>query len=494
MSRKRRNIEHVAQKLTQDDAKWRTENADQMKTVSAQRTLDSFVNFAQKLGIGAQNPLSTGSYGFNPITRVRTLLEWMHRGSWLCGIAVDCVADDMTKMGVDIHDELEPADLEKIHKAAIDMRLWERLNETVKWARLYGGCLAFMMIDGQRPETPLRIDSIGKDQFKGLLVLDRWMVDASLGDLITDYGPNIGMPKFYRIVADAPALPRMTIHHSRVIRIDGITLPYWQRVQENLWSESVLERINDRMIAFDSATTGAAQLVYKAYIRTYKVEGLRDIAATGGPALAGLVAYIDMMRNFQGQEGVTLMDSKDEFEGHETSAFTGLSEALTQFAQQLSGALQVPLVRLFGQSPSGFSTGDADMRMYYDTIKQQQERQLRPGLMVMYQVLAKSLGLPLTDGFNIEFRNLWQMDDKTKSEVANTNTDSIIRANEAGLMSDKTAMMEMRQQSHTTGMFTNITDEDIEKASDTLDPPLAESVMPGAENADPKPEKGVIGE
>ncbi|MDI5448925.1 hypothetical protein MJL27_26670, partial [Salmonella enterica subsp. enterica serovar Anatum] len=41
---------------------------------------------------------------------------------------------------------------------------------------------------------------------------------------------------------------------------------------ENEWGMSVVERIWDRLTAFDSATVGAAQLVYKAHLRTYKVE------------------------------------------------------------------------------------------------------------------------------------------------------------------------------------------------------------------------------
>ena len=63
----------------------------------------------------------------------------------------------------------------------------------------------------------------------------------------------------------------------------------------------------------DSATQGAAQLVYKSYIRTYTIEGLRQIIATGGPQMAGLAKYVDMMRTFQSIEGITLLDSKDTF-------------------------------------------------------------------------------------------------------------------------------------------------------------------------------------
>jgi phage-related protein (TIGR01555 family) len=241
--------------------------------------MDSFVNFAQKMGVGADNPMTSSTYGFNPITRIRVTLEWMHRGSWLAGVAVDVVADDMTRAGVDLIGDLDPDDMETLQEAAVTLGIENSINDTVKWGRLYGGALAVMMIDGQDMATPLRLDTIGKGQFKGLLVLDRWMVEPSLNQLVTDPGPFIGLPKFYTITADAPALPRAKIHYTRCIRMEGIRLPYWQRLQENLWGISVLERLYDRMIAFDSATTGAAQLVFKSYLRTYKIKDLRQIAA-----------------------------------------------------------------------------------------------------------------------------------------------------------------------------------------------------------------------
>jgi hypothetical protein len=93
------------------------------------------------------------------------------------------------------------------------------------------------------------------------------MVEPSLEDLVTDLAsPDLGKPKFYDVTADACALPRMRIHHTRCIRFEGIHLPYNQRIAENLWGLSVIERIYDRLTAYDSATSGAAQLMYRAEI------------------------------------------------------------------------------------------------------------------------------------------------------------------------------------------------------------------------------------
>ncbi len=438
-------------------------------------TVDSFVNFQHNLGIGTDNPMTSSSYGFNPVTRNRTLLEWVHRGSWLGGVAVDVVADDMTRAGIEIKGEMLPEDISRIEEKAVGLGVWNVINDTIKWSRLYGGALAVILIDGQDPETPLRLNTIRKGQFQGLLSLDRWMVEPSMSDLVTEYGPHLGQPKFYTVTANAPALSRMKIHHSRCLRLEGIRLPYWQRVMENLWGLSVIERLYDRMIAFDSASTGAAQLVYKSYLRTYKIKDMREVVAAGGEALNGLTAYVDMMRRFQGIEGITLIDAEDDLTSESHSAFGGLSDALAQFGQQLSGALQIPLVRLFGQSPMGFSTGETDLRNYYDTIKQQQEKELRVSVTKIYRAMAASEGIEFPEGTRLEFRSLWQLQEGDKANIAQTVGDTIQKAEESGLIDRATALKELRQSSHVTGVFSNITDEQIEEA-ENAGPPLSESV------------------
>src|SRR5712671_2487712 len=77
-------------------------------------TSDSFQNLAINLGLGTNNASTASTYGFNPITRNRTLLEFCYRGSWIVGQVIDCVAEDMTKKGVDFTGENEPDDLEDL--------------------------------------------------------------------------------------------------------------------------------------------------------------------------------------------------------------------------------------------------------------------------------------------------------------------------------------------------------------------------------------------
>lgn len=440
-----------------------------------QAASDSFQNFATRTGYGADNLTSASEYGFTPISRNRVQIEFCYRSSWIAGQAVDTFAEDMTRERIELKGDIPPEEIDIIHREADRLQVWKSLCETIKWARLYGGAVGVLMIDGQDVSTPLRLDTITEGQFKGILPLDRWVVQPTLTDLVKDLGPDLGKPRFYEVIADSQALINEKIHHSRVIRMDGVDLPYWQRIAENGWGQSVLERLWDRLIAFDSATQGSAQLVYKAHLRTYKVEGLRDIIAAGGPAMEGLVKQIEMIRKYQSNEGLTLMDASDSFETHQY-AFSGLSDMMLSFGEQISGALGIPLVRLFGQSPAGLnSTGESDIRNYYDNVAQEQERRLRNGVGLVYQLLYRSkVGKAPSDSFDFDFRPLWQLTETEKSTIATQTTTAVVGASDAGLINRQTALRELRQSSRITGVFSNITDEDIAEAENDPPPLMSE--------------------
>jgi len=430
------------------------------------QTNDSFANFQARLGWGTDNQSSASQYTLTYQSRNRINLEAAYRGSWIVRAAVDAMPEDMTRAGIEMSG-LDPEDISLIERDMMRMAIWDALCDNGKWANLYGGSLAVMLIDGQDFETPLRVEAIGKDQFKGLLILDRWMVSPPVGEVVTEFGPDMGKPVFYNVIADYAAIPKAKIHYSRVIRLDGMDLPFYQRVSENGWGLSVLEPMWDRLIAFDSASVGAGQLIYKAHLRTMSVENFRDIVAAGGPALAGLKAAMDFIRLAQTNEGLTVIDTKDTFETHQYS-FAGLSDMLLQFGQQLCGALGMPFTRLFGQSPSGLgATGEGEMKQWHEKVKQNQERRYRNPLHRLLSVMSmSSLGKPLPDDFGFEFRSLQEMSEAEKADIATKKVTAVTGAVDANIQKPSAAMKDLKASSQVTGLFSSITDEDISEAEE----------------------------
>lgn len=463
-----------------------------VEEAKAHMTADGFDNFVSRLGLNNDNALSAGTYEFNLVTRNRIKLEAAYRGSWVVGAIIDSVAEDMTRAGINITTNEDDSDIKDIKNAISRLQVSQSLCDTVKWADLYGGAIAVIQIKGQDLSTPIDLETIAKDQFQGLVVFDRWQLNPVLQDVI-DSGPEMGLPKYYQIVNNPSQLEptartatgQTTVHHTRCIRVDGIKLPYFQAITEMMWGESRLERLWDRLISFDNATMSSASLIDRANLRTVQIENLREIIAAGGAAQAGLLAQFEMMRQLQVNEGLTLLDKNDEFSSTAYS-FAGLSDMMLQFGQQLAGASGIPLVRLFGQSPAGLSaTGESDIRMYYDNIRAKQEAKLRNGWEVLLKVMWRSVyGKPAPKDLEFQFVPLWQMSATDRASIAKSNTETVIGAFEAGLINSASAMQELRETSGDTGLFSNITDEEIEEAKerDKEDPlPEAGSQLPGEE-------------
>lgn len=465
------------------NAKQRRKAARDKSPVAA-TTRDGFANLTARMGMGANNVLSDGMYIFNLLTKNRIQLEAMYRGSWIVGNVVDCVAEDMTRAGVTIKGEDDPEKIQQMQASMTRLGIWGALLETIKWGRLYGGALAVIIIDGQDTSTPLDMKTIGKDQFRGLKVYDRWGLQPAVNDVIQE-GMDAGLPAYYTVVSDPNSgkVTNQRIHHSRVIRQIGIQLPVWQAIVEQHWGESVIERLHDRLVSFDTATSGAANLINRAHLRTVGIEKLREILAAGGKAEENLLTMFHHMRMLQTNEGLTLLDKEDNFQAH-SYTFSGLSDMVLQFGQQIAGASGIPLVRLFGQSPSGLnSTGESDLRMYYDNILAQQESRLREGVMRVLRVLHMSkFGEIAPENFDFDFVPLWQTSQKEKADIAKVVADTVKVAVDAGVIDTPTALKELKQSSEYTGVFSNITEQQITEAENEPPPaPVEGQPIPGEE-------------
>lgn len=450
------------------------------------RVADGFENVAARIGLGQRNLLAASGYA-----RTRGLgvgeLEEMYRTSWVVGRMVEVVAEDMVRAGISIQSQLPPDRIDALHRAWQAVGIPGRLADAIKWARLYGGAIAVLLVDGQDLEAPLDLDAIGQGDFRGLAVLDRHQVTP--GDrTIDELGPMLGYPASYRVHDVDGLATGQNIHHSRVLRFIGIELPHRQRRGEQGWGASVVERVLDRILALDSSTYGAANLMLKSHLRVVRVKDLRRILAQGGPAETALIKMMSMIGEVQSNEGLTLLDGDDEFAAHSWT-FAGVYDALQAFAEQIAGATGIPLVRLLGQAPKGFGSGDSDLQTYYETILTAQEDDLRGAVSLLLAVLSRSLWGEASADLAFQFNPLAAPGAVEKSQIATADAQAVAALFSAGLIDEAQALVELRDTGRLTGRFAHIRDEDIARArADGTAPPIDEAVPePGAE---PVPEPG----
>ena len=438
------------------------------------RALDAFTNMLARLGAGTPNLLEGTEYTTERMTRDFATLNALYRESWIVRRIVDVIPADMLKNWITITSGIEPAVEKKISLALRRTQLIDKLKRGMQWGRLYGGALGIMLVKHQGNDltTPLRLDYIMPGDFAGMLIFDRWNGVSPSSELVDDVtDPEYSYPKYYTI-SDPTNGGMVQIHHSRCIRFPGNLLPYWEELSELQWGASVIEPVMDDLKKRDNVSWNIAQLTFMANLRVLKMEDLGQLlASTDAISQRELYNTIQAQNILMSNMGLQIMDSKDSMETHQYT-FGGLADVYQQFLMDIAGAAEMPVTKLFGRSPAGLNaTGQSDLQNYYDMIAEKQESYLRPILnKVLPPFIISTLG-SMPDDFDFDFDPVAEPSDKERAELAKTGTDNVVAAFNAGLISQRMALQELKQQSERTGVWTNITDEDIAKASDTVEVP-----------------------
>lgn len=442
---------------------------DAGRNVGRKLTLDEFVNPLARSGAGMPNLLEATEYPLTRFTQNWQVLNSLYRSHWVVQKIINTIPQDMMKNGYDLQSDINPDQIQKISKIIRQTRLHSKILNGLYWGRLYGGAAGIIMIDGEadRMDEPLDLDRVMPGAFKGLLIMDRWSGIQPSADLITDItDPDFGMPEYYEVT-----LPEgqgvIRLHNSRVCRFTGREMPYLEKLAENYWGTSEMEHVFSELKKRDNVSWNIALLTFMANIRVMKMDGMEQLMAYGGgkqqEALYNTLEGLNMMLN---NNGIQILGKDDSYESHQYT-FSGLGEVYDRFMMDVSGACGIPVTKLFGRSPAGMnSTGDADMDNYYDTIEQSQESQLRPVLDKLLPIVCMSALGAVPDDLDYIFNPVRRPSNDEKQSLGSQQTAAVVQAYTAGLVSEKTALRELQGSSKLTGMWTNITDKQIEAASD----------------------------
>lgn len=442
---------------------------DAGRNVGRKLTLDEFVNPLARSGAGMPNLLEATEYPLTRFTQNWQVLNSLYRSHWVVQKIINTIPQDMMKNGYDFQSDINPDQIQKISKIIRQTRLHSKILNGLYWGRLYGGAAGIIMIDGEadRMDEPLDLDRVMPGAFKGLLIMDRWSGIMPSADLITDItDPDFGMPEYYEVT-----LPEgqgvIRLHNSHVCRFTGREMPYLEKLAENYWGTSEMEHVFSELKKRDNVSWNIALLTFMANIRVMKIDGMEQLLAYGGDksqqALYNTLEGLNMMLN---NNGIQILGKDDSYESHQYT-FSGLGEVYDRFMMDVSGACGIPVTKLFGRSPAGMnSTGDADMDNYYDTIEQSQESQLRPVLDKLLPIVCMSALGAVPDDLDYIFNPVRRPSNDEKQSLGSQQTAAVVQAYTAGLVSEKTALRELQGSSKLTGMWTNITDKQIEAASD----------------------------
>ncbi len=455
-----------------------------MQASDGMRSTDAFRNTLARMGWGMPSMLEATDYPLTRLTKNYQLMNSLYRSHWVVRRIIDAIPEDMCKNWYTVQSQIPPDYIDRLSKMERQISIKPKILEGLKWGRLYGGAAAVIMIEGHEDilDQPLDYDTIMLGSFKGLLVVDRWSGISPELELVTDPSdPEFGLPDMYQVTRDA-IQGTIRIHHTRILRFIGRELPFWEKQAEVYWGASEIEHTFDELRKRDNTSWNIANLVFRANLVVLGMEGMDQVLAVGNQKVQQ-----DLYNTVQAQNwllnnfSMFIKGPQDTFDSKQY-AFSGLSDIYENFMMDVAGAAEMPVTKLFGRSPAGLNaTGDSDMQNYYDTIEEKQEARLRPILDRLLPIMCVSEFGMIPDDLDYRFNPVRRPTDSEQSDLASKTSEAVIGVFNAGLVSQRAALKELRQSSDRTGLWSNITDEDIEQASDTIQNPGED--LTGIENS-----------
>jgi len=316
--------------------------------------------------------------------------------------------EQKAKKFLDIYKEI----LENIH---VD----QKVKEAFYWARLYGGSVILIgAMDGRDYQLPLTNTKI--TFFDSLRVIQSTEIKYDeIKFQLDPYKPRYGLPELYPISFDTVSGEPETklVHHSRIIEIRGSIVPAKTKVrlskEQRYWGMSELQKVYDYLSTMGDSLGSVSHLLKEFSVGKHKFANLIDIISSpdGFEMMKKRVEFMDMTRSVFNS---IYMDKDDEYI-RENITFGGIPEVLYVFIMMVSSCSGYPITRLFGVSPAGMnSTGESDMRNYYDRVHSEQVLSLEPVLLRLVRIISEWKGI---EEPYIEFRPLQQLTDKEKSEL-----------------------------------------------------------------------------
>lgn len=439
------------------------------KTVFERFVSDGWINVLTNAGVVGKDKKMAATVDFTFLDQIT--LEALYQSDPIAARIVDRPVREMMREGYKLNSQDIPAEtLQEFHEEMEAFCVDDKIEEAMKWARLYGGAAIFIGADSsgdvidKKEEAPLELDKITGINY--LYVLDRYDLIPGT-EIDTDFtSKNFGYPLYYTIangVTSASNAKR--IHHSRLVKFCGVEMPYRVKRQYlQYWGDSVLNRVWASLRNYNSTQDVVPSIIQDFVNIVLKMEDLPDIISqgkTGDEDLQKRLALLNMTSSYL----KAMVIRKEEEIEKKATPVTGIADLLKGVKDNLLTVTDIPHTILFNESAGGLgSTGDSERLAWYDHIKSMQESQLRSKILRLVDVFrsAKNSVLNNTDGeISLEFNPLFQLSEKEQADIRKTQADVDVLYITNGCVDP----LEVRQSRFGNGQYSTETtiDESLDK-------------------------------
>lgn len=399
---------------------------------SPERKDGAFINLLTGMGVAGRDK-STGTQ----LNRGRFLTSWDQEQLYTAGLPrryIDSIADETYKkpatieLGDEINEDWPDFNADFTEYLA-ELGFAEKLSEVTKLQRLYGGAaLVLLLNDGQEADQPLNVKKL--ISVDGIVPLSRWEIVPEQFDMIDPQ-----KPEFYRISTSQKMVTRQTtpftffrIHESRVIRFDGLYLPWTLRSGNQGWGLSCLDGIYPAYRRYQTAMKGLEAVTADAELFVHKIPNLFTKIASGNEdqLKKRMEANVLSRSVYNGM----LLDKEEEVEFMNRN-LGGLADVTKPFLEELQVITGWPASYLTGISPGGMGRdGRFEDRQWATVCAAWQTVHLLPGVRKLFEILMQAKTSPnkgeIPKNWSVKFPSVFTLSETEEADLKNNtaNADS----------------------------------------------------------------------
>ena len=404
---------------------------------------------------------------------------------------VDVVATEMTRKWVRITawGEDDKTDRIKAIEDALErLRARDAFRKAAEHDGFFGRSHIFVSLKGDdvvnerqssigdgRDATAL--GKVGRGGLVGLVNVEPYWIAANpIGFNTTNpLAPDFYRPGNWSVLGEQ-------VHASRLLTFIGRPVPDVLKPSYAFGGLSMTQMAKPYVDNWLKTRESVSDLISSFAVMGVKKMNFADALANG--EVEDLFNRIEVFNNLRDNRGFMALNGEEEFFCVATPLGT-LDKLQAQAQEQMASICGIPLVKLLGVQPAGLNaSSDGEIRVFYDYIHAYQERLFAPALKKLLGFVMLSEFGEIDDSIGFEFEPLWQMSELERADVALKRTQAVMAAEAA--LPPATVLRELREMSEPTGVFGQITDEDIEEAEAIA--PMPETDPNAAEPLPDQPE------
>lgn len=342
----------------------------------------------------------------------------------------EILAEEMTRKWITIKANGDADKSDKINQltdAMIHFRLREAFRDAMEYDGIFGLSAVYPdLMMGNTPVsedqeellTPLTIDKskIAKGSLRGFRVLDPTWVSPTDYNTLNPMDPDFYKPRIWFVMGKR-------VHTTRLLPICSRPVPDLLKPAYNFGGISLQQLIKPYVDNWLRTRQSVSDLINAFTIWNLSTDMMAILQ--GGGSGEDMEARANLFTYLKNNKGLMLTDSQMEELKNISAPLGGLDKLQAQAQEQMAGPARIPLVKLFGITPSGLNPSSEDeIRTFYDSIHGQQEKVFGLQVKRALDILQLHEFGSIDDDIVYEFNSLWELDEAGDAAVRKVDADT----------------------------------------------------------------------